>query len=183
MMRFAQWGWVCLFLAATAIAAPAQTFGTLASFDFFQTGANPQYMSLVQGTDGNIYGTATEGGVEGSGTVFKITTGGDLTFLCDFGESGCPGGGHPFAGLIQAADGNFYGTAWQGNASGSNTLYGWGTVFEITAGGQPITLYGFCSQTNCADGADPFAPLIQASDGNFYGDNVRRRGQGLRHGV
>ena len=137
MTRFEKWGCVCLFCAAVAIAAPAQNFRTLASFDFFQTGANPQYLSLVQGTDGNIYGTATEGGVEGSGTVFKITAGGELTFLCDFGEYDCPGGGHPFAGLIQAADGNFYGTAWQGNASGSGTLvrlghrirdYGWGTA-------------------------------------------------------
>jgi uncharacterized repeat protein (TIGR03803 family) len=164
MTRFGQWGWVSLLWAATAIAAPAQNFKTMASF----RGGYPQYMALVQGRDGDLYGTTTGGGADW-GTAFKIITGGELTVVCGFGESDCPDGAFPYAGLIQASDGNFYGTAWQGNASGSNTIVGGGTVFEITAGGQPITLYGFCSQTNCADGADPFAPLMQAANGNFYG--------------
>src|ERR1700688_2471772 len=99
MTRFARWSWVWVFGAAMAIASPAQTFKTLASFRLIEDGGYPQYMSLVQGTDGNVYGTAPEGGVAGQGSVFQVTTGGDLTFLCNFGESDCPGGGHPFAGL------------------------------------------------------------------------------------
>ena len=168
MTGFERLGWVCVFLMATAIAAPAQSFKVIRSFDYYGygNGNGPQYVSLVQGSDGELYGTTLG---NGWGTVFKITTAGELTVVCYFEESGCPGGAYPFAGLMQGADGNLYGTAWQGNASGSNEVYGWGTVFEITAGGQPITLYGFCSQTNCADGADPFAPLMQAKDDNFYG--------------
>ena len=162
MTRFEMSSLVCVLCAAAAIASPAQTFKSLASFELHVNDGYPQYMPLVQGNDGNLYGTTPADW----GTVFRITTAGELTVVCYFGESGCPGGAFPYAGLILAADGNFYGTAWQGS---SGTVYGAGTVFEITAGGQPITLYSFCSQTNCADGGDPFAPLVQASNKNFYG--------------
>jgi uncharacterized repeat protein (TIGR03803 family) len=64
---------------------------------------------------------------------------------------------------VQATDGNFYGTTYHGGASNS------GTVFKITPTGALTTLYSFCSQTNCTDGANPAAKLVQASDGNFYG--------------
>jgi uncharacterized repeat protein (TIGR03803 family) len=167
MTRFEEWSLVCAFCAATVLVSPAQTFTTLASFNYFGNGAHPQYMSLVQGTDGNFYGTTPEGGIVGYGAAFEVTAGGDLTLLqsfCTFG--GCPDGSEPYAGLIQATDGNFYGTTWQGGANST------GTVFEITAGGTLTTLYSFCSQTNCTDGDDPFAPLIQAANGNFYGTTV-----------
>jgi uncharacterized protein (TIGR03437 family) len=62
-------------------------------------------------------------------------------------------------GLVQATDGNFYGTT----SGGAN---GYGTVFKITPGGALTTLYSF---QDGADGADPEAGLIQAADGNFYG--------------
>jgi len=158
---------VCLLWVAMATAVSAQTFRTLASLDYRgYSGAYPQYVSLVQGADGSLYGT-TVADVDCCGTVFKVTAGGDLTLVCAFGVAPCPEGAFPFAGLALGSDGNFYGTAWQGSASG--VVYGWGTVFEITAAGQPITLYSFCSQTGCADGADPFAPLVQGANGNFYG--------------
>jgi uncharacterized repeat protein (TIGR03803 family) len=153
--------WVPLLCAAVTIVSHAQGFETLGSFRF---SGNPQYAPLIQGNDRVLYGTTTGDW----GTVFRITTGGGLTVVCYFGESDCPDGAFPFAGLLQAADGNFYGTAWQG-ASGSNTVYGAGTIFEIPTIGQPITLYGFCSESKCRDGADPFAPLVQAKNGSFYG--------------
>jgi uncharacterized repeat protein (TIGR03803 family) len=162
MTRFEMSSLVWVLCAAAVIVSPAQTFKSLASFELHVNDGYPQYMSLVQGNDGNLYGTTPADW----GTVFKITTAGELTVVCYFGESDCPGGAFPYAGLIQAADGNFYGTTWQGS---SGTVYGAGTVFEITAGGQPITLYGFCSKTNCADGGEPYAPLVQATDKNFYG--------------
>jgi uncharacterized repeat protein (TIGR03803 family) len=116
---------------------------------------------LVQGTDGNFYGTTTYGGANGDwGTVFKITLSGTLTTLHSFSGSD---GVWPFAGLVQAGDGNFYGTTLGGGANGQ------GTVFKITPGGTVATLYSFCSQNNCSDGANPQAGLVQATDGNFYG--------------
>src|ERR1700688_3938559 len=125
-----KWSWISLLCAAATIVSHAQNFETLASFRSF---GYPQYAPLVQGNDGELYGTTTGNW----GTVFKITTRGGLAVVCYFGESGCPEGAFPFAGLLQTADGNFYGTAWQGNASGSNTVYGAGTVFVLTAAGQP----------------------------------------------
>jgi uncharacterized repeat protein (TIGR03803 family) len=64
---------------------------------------------------------------------------------------------------VQATNGNFYGTTTGGGGNVS------GTVFEITAKGKLTTLYSFCSQLECADGAFPYAGLVQATDGNFYG--------------
>ena len=136
-------------------------------------GADP-WGGLVQGTDGNFYGTTAEGGTHicktrgqekiGCGTVFKITAQGKLTTLHNFcSQTNCADGYDALAGLVQAADGNFYGTAAEGGANTS------GTIFEITAGGKLTTLYSFCSQTNCTDGATPYAGLVQATDGNFYG--------------
>ncbi len=123
------------------------------------------YAGLIQGTDGNFYGTTLGGGANGDGTVFKITSGGTLTTLYSFCSQGdCTEGAYPYAGLIQGADGNFYGTTSQWGAN-----YEGGTVFKITSGGTLTALYSFCSQSGCTDGAEPFAGLIQGTDGNFYG--------------
>src|SRR4029453_18018019 len=104
-----------------------------------------------------FYGTTEFGGATGGGTVFKITADGTLTTLHSFDCS--TGGCQPFAGLIQASDGNFYGTT-------SGIGAGGGTVFKITVDGTLTTLHSFdCGTEAC----QPFAGLIQASDGNFYG--------------
>jgi uncharacterized repeat protein (TIGR03803 family) len=158
---------VCVFCAMGTIASSTQTFTTLVSFNK-TNGANPG--GLVQASDGNFYGTTPEGGANttscygnGCGTVFKITPGGTLTTLYSFcSKSGCTDGANP-GGLIQATNGNFYGTTAGGGAHGA------GTVFEITAGGKLTTLHSF--NFNFIDGADPDA-LVQASDGNFYGTTV-----------
>jgi uncharacterized repeat protein (TIGR03803 family) len=84
-----------------------------------------------------------------------------LYTFCSPPYDNCPDGAYPIAGLIQATDGNFYGTTNQGGA------YGYGTVFKITRSGKLTTLYSFCSQYNCPDGANPSGGLIQATDGNF----------------
>jgi len=119
---------------------------------------------LLQATDGNLYGTTTEGGAWGGGTVFRITPLGMLTTVYSFcARSNCIDGANPVAGLVQGSDGNLYGTTSRGGA------YSLGTVFKITPGGKPRVIYNFCSQANCADGAFPFGPLLQATDGNFYG--------------
>jgi uncharacterized repeat protein (TIGR03803 family) len=152
-----------LFCAAAVIAAPAQSifFTTLASFN----GTDGSYpASLVQASDGNFYGTTVNGGAYRYGTAFKITPGGVLTTLYSFcSQPNCADGSGPFAALVQATDGNFYGTTYGGGT------YSSGTAFKITPGGTLTTQYSFCSQPNCADGAGPFAALVQATDGSFYG--------------
>jgi uncharacterized repeat protein (TIGR03803 family) len=116
----------------------------------------------VQGTDGNLYGTTYEGGANGVyGTVFEITPAGQLTTLHSFDYF--DDGAYPQAGLVQATNGNFYGTTYWAGANGG------GTIFEITPAGQLTTLYSFCSQTNCTDGEEPEAGLVQATNGNLYG--------------
>jgi uncharacterized repeat protein (TIGR03803 family) len=117
---------------------------------------------LVQGPDGNFYGTTQSGGTNGGfGTVFKITPRGALTTLHSFNGTG--DGAAPYGSLALAINGNFYGTA---NVGGT---YGAGNVFKITPSGKLTTLYSFCSQSGCPDGQYPVGPLIQATDGNVYG--------------
>jgi len=154
---------VFLFCAAAAIAAPAQNalFTTLVNFaDGLSNGANAArpYWSLIQARDGNFYGTTPEGGAYSGGTVFKVTPEGELTTLYSF-FSRESDGADPFGGLVQASDGNFYGTTAIAGA------YGLGTVFKITPDGTKTTLHSF----DGTDGAYPWAALVQASDGNFYG--------------
>jgi len=105
-----------LICAATAIAAPAQSFTTLFSFELTD-GSGPS-SGLIQAADGNFHGIATTGGTYGFGTVFKITPQGRLTTLYSFcAQTGCADGAYPHSGLIQAADGSFYGTTTAGGTS------------------------------------------------------------------
>lgn len=119
---------------------------------------------LVQAPNGDFYGTTSRGStVSGTaaGTIFSITPTGTLTTLYIF--SG-PDGSSPNAPLVRADDGNFYGTTPFGGANGE------GTVFKITAAGELTTLYSFCAEAPaCADGFEPSAGLIRATDGDFYG--------------
>jgi uncharacterized repeat protein (TIGR03803 family) len=144
-----------------AIASEAQTFTTLVSFNGTD-GQSPYFESLVQGPNGNLYGTTLSGGADGYGTVIEVTPAGKLTTYSPCSVANCPNG-LMFGGLALGANGNFYGTT---NFGGSN---GGGTVFEISATGTVTTLYNFCSQTNCTDGGYPYAGLVQGKDGNFYG--------------
>jgi uncharacterized repeat protein (TIGR03803 family) len=147
---------------------PSGTLTTLYNFcaqSGCTDGAAP-WAGLVQASDGDFYGTTFEGGVDGYGTVFKITLSGTLTTLHSF--DGADGASPGFARLLQAGDGNFYGTTERGGAN-NDCYYGCGTIFKITSSGTLTTLYNFCSQLRCADGAIPDAGLVQASDGNFYG--------------
>jgi uncharacterized repeat protein (TIGR03803 family) len=126
--------------------------------------------TLVQASNGDLYGTTLIGGDQNSGTVFKITPSGTLTTLYSFcSQSGCADGEAPYAGLVQGTDGYLYGTTCNGGANAGFTGKGAGTVFKITPRGTLTTLYNFCSQAGCTDGELPSAGLIQATDGNLYG--------------
>lgn len=159
-----------LFLAVSFVSAglEAQTF----SFKAFRgpNGGNPT-ANPVQGRNGNLYGTTSGGGAYGSGIVVEGTPGGQLTTLYNFcSQANCSDGAVPWGALVLAANGNFYGTTLEGGANSNPMCHErCGTVFEITPAGQLTTLYSFCSQTNCSDGAMPYGGLVQGVDGNFYG--------------
>jgi uncharacterized repeat protein (TIGR03803 family) len=115
--------------------------------------------SLIQGVDGNFYGTTYGGGSNdyGLGTIFKITPNGDLTTLHSFDDGD---GAFPIGGLVEATDGVFYGTTEAGGISGD-----YGTVFKITTDGTFTNLFTFDDD----NGAEPQGTLLQATNGNFYG--------------
>ncbi len=156
----------CILLAfcgAMAVASPAQTFTSLYSFCTLSNcddGKRPT-AGLVQGADGNFYGTASGGGTGGVGTAFNISASGTLTPLHSFDISD---GLNPYAPLVLANDGNFYGTTATG---GSLTL---GNVFKMTPSGMVSQVYSFCFQgQGCPEGSIPLAGLVQGTDGNLYG--------------
>jgi uncharacterized repeat protein (TIGR03803 family) len=127
------------------------------------------YAGLIQGSDGNFYGTTYFGGASGLGTVFKVTPSGTETVLYSF--TGGSDGEHPYAGVIQGSDGNFYGTTYFGGMSG------YGTVFKLTPSGTETVLHTFSGGSS--DGAYPEAGVIQGSDGNFYGNTLQGGTSGL----
>jgi uncharacterized repeat protein (TIGR03803 family) len=147
---------------------------TLHAFTGGNDGANP-FGGLLRGSDGNFFGTTSQGGMHDWGTVFKISTNGALTTLYTF--TGGNDGGNPSAGLVQASDGNFYGTTTSGGTSGTG-YYGYGTVFKISPNGALTSLHSFAGGS---DGADPEGALVQGSDGLLYGmtpDGGTRGGYG-----
>jgi uncharacterized repeat protein (TIGR03803 family) len=154
-----------LLCAALAIAAPAQTFTSVADLDS-ANGSFPLRNGLVQGTDGNFYGTAFSGGAFGKGSVYKVTADGTISVVYSFcALAHCADGGEPSSPLVVGADGNFYGTT-QGGGGGTEPA---GTFFKLTPGGTLTTLHDFCSLPYCPDGGGPTGALVLALDGNFYG--------------
>jgi len=119
------------------------------------------WAGVVLGNDGNIYGTTGYGGPSnshcnlGCGTVFQLTPDGTLKTLHDFDWTD---GSLP-VGLLQASDGNFYGTTNQGGA------YQKGNIFQVKPDGTFAVLYSFVT----ANGTHPNAGLMQKTDGAFYG--------------
>jgi uncharacterized repeat protein (TIGR03803 family) len=145
--------------------AQAQTFATLYSFcseKDCKDGADP-YAGLIQGTDGNLYGTTEFGGtgscsdVDGCGTAFKISLSGALTTLHRFVRS--TDGAEPIAGLAQAVNGDLYGTASVGGTNND------GTVFKVMPTGKFTVLHTFAG----TDGETPWGTPILGTDGDLFG--------------
>jgi uncharacterized repeat protein (TIGR03803 family) len=152
-----------LALAGIAIPVQAQTFNSLHTFGgLYGTPPDGEYPNgLVQGANGYLYGTTFGGSSLGNninGIVFKISTTGAETILDNFWAEGPLTGNQ--AALVQATNGDFYGTT-QTN----------GALYKVTPTGAFTDLYNFCSAglPNCPDGATPEATLVQASNGDLYG--------------
>jgi uncharacterized repeat protein (TIGR03803 family) len=138
--------------AVMVIASPAQTFTNLVNFSSVGE-CGPYMMSMLQGTDGNLYGTALAGGSKNEGTVFRLTPAGALSTLYSF----VSGGIDPIYSLDLATDGNLYGATWYG---GPNNV---GTIFTVTVDGRLTTLYESASTVGIVNA------LVQGVDGEFYG--------------
>ncbi|MGC1371369.1 MAG: choice-of-anchor tandem repeat GloVer-containing protein [Candidatus Sulfotelmatobacter sp.] len=138
----------------------AGTVTILQSFaQFDPNGAEPEG-ALIQASDGNLYGTCYSGGANGWGTVFRISKSGSFTKLYDFTQAAGNPGNLPKAGLIQASDGNLYGTAWEG---GSFTE---GSIYQVTLAGVVTMQASF--DPNGSTGYAPVGALVQGSDGKIY---------------
>lgn len=147
---------------------PSGALTVLYSFTYSTSGISP-YSGFILGADGDVYGT-TNSGSGNYGVVFRITPNDAFSVLYSF--TGGSDGGEPFAPPIQAIDGNFYGTTTRGSSQNP-----YGTVYKLTPTGQFTALYQFDQM----HGSSPYAPLVQGSDGNFYG--VTATGGNLNLGV
>jgi uncharacterized repeat protein (TIGR03803 family) len=168
---------VAFVCAAITIPSAGQTFTTLVQFDLNTDGAGPGYGALVQGRDGNLYGTTSGGSTNSTaGTVFKMTPDGTLTTIYYFcSQANCADGSTPLAGLVLGTDGNFYGTTYSGGDLSCGYPYGCGTVFKITPAGVLTTLHTFIGQ---GDGAGPHGGLAEGLNGSFYSTTGSEGGDG-----
>jgi uncharacterized repeat protein (TIGR03803 family) len=151
------------FVGATVYqyAPSTGTFTTILQLD--NASANGILTPLIQGPDRNLYGTAYVGGANGCGSIFKLTTSGTLLTVYSFTCKA--GGANPAAPLMQASDGNFYGTTESGSLSGE------GTVFRMTPNGVVTVIHTFVPVGN--EGQFPDGGLVQATDGNLYGSTSK----------
>jgi uncharacterized repeat protein (TIGR03803 family) len=161
---------VCLGLADVPLSAQTY-FEVVRSLNFQQNHFQQNRSTLMQAADGNFYLTTSGGwtgylftGWTGWGSILRMTPSGSTTVLHDF--TGGPDGGFPGGALIQATDGNFYGTTMRGGSA--VCPQGCGTVFRMTPDGAITVLHAFTGN----DGSLPNAALIQASDGDFYGTTL-----------
>jgi len=119
--------------------------------------------ALVQANDGAYYGVTYQGGAHNLGSVFKITSSGTYTLLHSF--AGYPTDGtYPRSGLILGSDGNLYGTTLRGGKAND------GAIYTITTAGAVTILHSLCAVAGCTDGFYTATPLVQHTNGKFYGN-------------
>jgi uncharacterized repeat protein (TIGR03803 family) len=155
-----------LFLWATmVISAHTQTFTKL--LDLTPTTGEFPASPLVQGLDGNLYGTTSNAGAYGGGTFFQLTPSGTLSVLYDFcfnDNNNCPDGAEPAGSIVLAPDGSFYGTT-KGSFTGGEDS----TIYNITSAGSLTTLHTFCGFVSCSGAFASSGGLTLAGNGNLYG--------------
>jgi uncharacterized repeat protein (TIGR03803 family) len=132
-------------------------------------GAYPSSGHLIEGPEGNFYGTTFAGGSAFFGVVYKVTRPGKVTILHSFNDGSVKGDGvGPSSGLIFGADGDLYGATTYGGTTDS-VWPGFGTIYKITRKGQLTILHNFGDGTVANDGINPLCALVLGRDGNFYG--------------
>jgi uncharacterized repeat protein (TIGR03803 family) len=143
--------------------------GSLISIYTFTQGSGSNPNSIMQATDGNLYGTTYAGGANNCGTLFKLTTLGSLAFTYSFPCFPAVGGMNPTGPLLEASDGNLYGITVNGGSGG----VGLGAVLRLTKAGTVSILYGFKGFTGGqSDGENPYGGLVQGTDGYLYGTTL-----------
>lgn len=126
---------------------------------------------LIMDASKNLFGTTVEGGANNGGAVFELTKNGVESVLYSFcSQTNCSDGKAPYAGLVQGAAGNLYGTTRSGGAYSDGVVFEMGKSFQL--------LYSFCQKTSCADGQFSNAPLLLDSSGNLVGVTT----EGAAHG-
>ena len=144
---------------------PAGQFSVLYSFAGQPADGSGPLATLIQGSDGNFYGTTSAGGANNGGTAFSFTLAGAETVLYSFGSwASTSDASDPHSALVEGTDGNLYGASFLGGANGD------GAFFRLTPAGAETVLYAFAGGKT--DGNYPVG-IIQASDGNFYGTTLR----------
>jgi uncharacterized repeat protein (TIGR03803 family) len=133
------------------------------------TDGEEPYGGVIMDGAGNLIGTASDGGSRGKGVIFELSPSGSqwqYSVLADFGGES---GSFPESDLMLDANGNLFGTTFEGGINSKRGKQGrsGGTVFEFN--GSLQALYSFCGQPGCMDGSNPFAGVIEDSAGNLYG--------------
>ncbi len=147
---------------------PTGVYTVLYSFTGGTDGSRP-LRGVVQGTNGYFYGVCNQGGSYSGGAIFRLTVSGataTVTPLYSFVPIVLDGS-NPLGSLVEASDGNFYGTTAGGGANGN------GIIYRITPSGAYNRLYSFTGGT---DGSSPVAGLTQGSDGKLYGTTAGQNG-------
>jgi uncharacterized repeat protein (TIGR03803 family) len=154
----------------------ASHYQRLKSFGSLVDSGGRPWAPLIQGSDGALYGTTSEGGAYkrelkdgyvGVGTVFRLNKDGTgYTLLHSFGSDG--DGWWPQARLLEASDGALYGTTVHGGEFTNQTPYGYGygTVFKLNKNGSD---YRVLHSFNSLDGVPLETALVEGSDGTLYG--------------
>lgn len=126
------------------------------------SGANPQ-TPLLAASDGHLYGTTYSGGTNGSGTIYRITPGGEVEILVSFTSTGSAPGTTPSSPLAEGTGGALYGVTHSG---GSGSL---GTIFRYVPGSGFSSLVSFTGTSGSFLGSNPRGGLVRGTDGHFYG--------------